>query len=453
MTVKLRFAPSPTGLIHVGNIRTALMNALFCRQNGGTFLLRLDDTDLERSTDAFAAAIGADLQWLGLTYDDCFKQSQRMDRYHTVKQQLIDMGRLYPCYESADELERKRKKALARKMPPVYDRASLALTDAEKQAYESEGRTAHWRFKLDLTDIHFHDLIRGDVRIDARSVSDPVLIREDGSFLYTLCSVIDDMDYGISHIIRGEDHVTNTAVQIQIFEALGYTIPTFAHHPLLTDSTGEKLSKRLGGLSVQSLREQGLEPMTILSYLARIGTSDSVVPCTDIEALIKGFDITRTSNSPARFVSDDMLSLNGTILGCYDSMQVTDRLEKTLGTSVPDNFWDCVKFNLSIFNDVQTWHTMMAHAPENISLPPHEQDFIKTAIECLPAVHSKNLWQEWTQKLKEQTGRKGKDLFMPLRLALTGMNHGPEMAVVINLLSLDAMKQRLLNVHFDAETA
>ena len=443
MTVTLRFAPSPTGFIHVGNIRTALMNALLARQHNGTFYLRLDDTDTVRSTDEFANAIQQDLKWLGLNYDDTFRQSDRMARYDEIKQTLIDAGRLYPCYETADELERKRKRQLSKSLAPVYDRAALNLSDAEKTEFETSGRTPHWRFKLDLTDIHFHDLIRGDVRIDARSVSDPVLIREDGSYLYTLCSVIDDMDYHITHIVRGEDHVTNTAVQIQIFAALNAKIPTFAHHPLLTDDKGEKLSKRIGGLSVKSLREQGLEPMTILSYLARIGTSDSVEPRTNIADIASGFDIGRTSNSPARFVNDDMFALNAQICALYDYEQIKTRLHAICPDADMD-FWNGVKFNIKYFSDVKQWYDIIYNfTPVKSDIAQH--DFLKTALDILPDAGTENFWKIWTKSIAEKTGRKGKDLFMPLRYALTAMEHGPEMAVIITLLGRDKIIQRIQN--------
>lgn len=444
MTVRLRFAPSPTGFIHVGNIRTALMNALFARQNGGIFFLRLDDTDLERSTQEFAQAIKEDLIWLGLNFDETFTQSSRMARYDEVKQQLIDAGRLYPCFETSEELDFKRKRQLARKRPPVYDRSSLELTDEQKAQYESEGRKPHWRFKLNEGEIVFQDMIRGEVRIDPATVSDPVLIRADGSYLYTLCSVIDDMDYKISHIIRGEDHVTNTATQIQIFEALGSHIPTFAHHPLLTDAQGEKLSKRIGGLSIRSLREKGFEPQTILSYLARIGTSDSVVPRKNVAEIADGFDIARTSHSPARFVPQDMENLNSQIVSLYEFADVESRI-KSLVPQANKEFWEGVKHNIKFLSEVQSWGDIVFTAPEKVDLST-EKEFLQVALDKLPSEEiswNADIWKLWTKDISEATGRKGKNLFMPLRLALTSMEHGPEMSVMILLLGRDEVIQRL----------
>ena len=445
MSVKLRFAPSPTGFIHVGNIRTALMNALLARKMGGTFLLRLDDTDAERSTEEFAEAIKQDLTWLGLHYDDHVKQSDRMARYDAVRDALIASGRLYPCYETPEELERKRKRQMAKGKPPVYDRAALTLTHEEKTALENEGRKPHFRFKLNLTDILFKDMIRGDVKIDATSVSDPVLVRADGTYLYTLCSVIDDCDYNITHIIRGEDHVTNTAVQIQIFEALGAEIPLFGHHPLLTDDKGEKLSKRIGGLSVRGLREAGIEPQTILSYLARIGTSDPVEAHITLDDLVAGFDIARTSHSAARFSAQDMEHLNGNILSLYPYEQIETRL-KTLVPNANKDFWHGIRHNLKLFSDVSLWNDIIFGNPE-LLVDEDDKDFIKMALEILPDdAWDDTIWTKWTNALKDKTGRKGKNLFMPLRKALTGMEHGPEMAVVTRLLGRYKVMERLSGV-------
>lgn len=442
MSVKLRFAPSPTGFIHVGNIRTALMNALLAHINKGHFILRLDDTDLERSTEEYAEAIKQDLNWLGLHFDESFKQSERMERYNAVRDELIAAGRLYPCYETAEELDYKRKRQMARGKPPVYDREGLNLSDEDKAKYESEGRRPHWRFKLDLEEIYFHDLIRGDVRIDAKNVSDPVLIRADGSYLYTLCSVIDDADYDITHIVRGEDHVTNTATQIQIFKAIGAKVPEFAHHPLLMDAQGEKLSKRIGGLSVRSLREEGLEPLTILSYLARIGTSDPVEARSQFEDIVKGFDIGRTSNSPARFSDTDMRALNSQILATYDFKHVKSRLHD-LSSDIDADFWDGVKFNIKYLKEAKEWAGILFGAPKSTA-DSADKDYLETALKAIPEGDwSEDIWKIWTGHLKEKTGRKGKQLFMPLRQALTGMNHGPEMAVLISLLGRERLSQRL----------
>lgn len=443
MTVKLRFAPSPTGYLHVGNIRTALMNALLCRQQGGSFMLRLDDTDFERSKPEYIEAAREDLAWLGITYDAEAQQSKRMDRYDAVCNDLKKIGRLYPCYETPEELDRKRKRQLSKGKPPVYDRTSLSLTLDEIKTFEAEGRKPHWRFKLNTETIIFHDLIRGEVKIEAETVSDPVLIRADGTYLYTVCSVIDDTDFGITHIVRGEDHVTNTATQIQIFQAIGGAVPIFAHHPLLTDSAGEKLSKRLGGLSVRELRTHGIEPEAILSYLARLGTSDAIIACQNFAEICEGFDITRTSQSAARFVPEDMFALNSHILA-HSYFDKYEKQLKAINPAINAEFWDGVKHNIKLLSDVTEWSDIVFAEP-NIICDDTDKEFIKIALEVLPSQEnwSQTVWQDWTAIIKEKTDRKGKSLFMPLRKALTGMEHGPEMAVMITLLGHNKIADRL----------
>ncbi len=443
MTVKLRFAPSPTGYLHVGNIRTALMNALLCRQQGGSFMLRLDDTDFDRSKPEYIDAVREDLAWLGITYDNEAQQSKRMARYDAVCDELKKIGRLYPCYETPEELDRKRKRQLAKGKPPVYDRASLNLTPTEIDSFNQEGRKPHWRFKLNTETIIFNDLIRGEVKIEAETVSDPVLVRADGTYLYTVCSVIDDVDFGITHIVRGEDHVTNTATQIQIFQAIGGDVPIFAHHPLLTDSSGEKLSKRLGGLSVRELRSQGIEPEAILSYLARLGTSDAIIACQNFTQICDGFDITKTSQSAARFVADDMFALNAHILAHSPFDKYAIRL-KEIHSEINEAFWEGIKHNIKLLSDVAEWSDIVFGTPD-LMYDESDKEFIKTALEFLPSptAWSQNVWHDWTKILKEKTDRKGKSLFMPLRKALTGMEHGPEMAVIITLLGHDKITNRL----------
>lgn len=443
MTVKLRFAPSPTGYLHVGNIRTALMNGLLCRQQNGHFMLRLDDTDFERSKPEYIQAVREDLAWLGLNYDAEAQQSKRMDRYNAVRDQLIASGRLYPCYETPQELDRKRKRQLSKGKSPVYDRAALNLSKEEIEAFEAEGRKPHWRFKLNSGMIHFTDLIRGEVKIDAETVSDPVLVRADGSYLYTLCSVIDDTDFGITHIVRGEDHVTNTATQIQIFQAIGDAMPIFAHHPLLTDAKGEKLSKRLGGLSIRELRESGIEPEAILSYLARLGTSDPILARTSFQEICDHFDISRTTQSAARFVPEDMFALNSQILANSPFEKFQDRLQNMHANMTPE-FWEGIKHNIKLLSNVKSWCDIIFETPA-LKCDPEDQDYIAQALEHLPAENSwsETVWQEWTNDLKHKTSRKGKSLFMPLRKALTGQEHGPEMAVIVNLLGRDRIAERL----------
>lgn len=446
MTVKLRFAPSPTGYLHVGNIRTALMNSLLCRQQNGQFMLRLDDTDFERSKPEYIEAAREDLEWLGISYDTEAQQSKRMARYDAIRDELITAGRLYPCYETPQELDRKRKRQLSKGKPPVYDRAALSLSAEDITNFEAEGRKPHWRFKLNSGFIQFTDLIRGDVKIDAETVSDPVLVRADGSYLYTLCSVIDDMDFNITHIVRGEDHVTNTATQIQIFEAIGSKIPHFAHHPLLIDAKGEKLSKRLGGLSVRELRENGIEPEAILSYLARLGTSDPIVARQDFQKICDHFDISRTTQSAARFVPEDMYALNTQILANSPFEKYQTRLEEIYPNITPE-FWQGIQHNIKFLKDIKAWYAIIFDTPQ-LMCDSADQEFIQDALNHLPPQDSwsDTIWQNWTNILKEKTGRKGRNLFMPLRKALTGQEHGPEMAVLVTLLGYEKILERLQSV-------
>ncbi|MEO1137155.1 MAG: glutamate--tRNA ligase, partial [Pseudomonadota bacterium] len=352
MTVKVRFAPSPTGKLHVGNVRAALWNWLFARKSGGTFVLRIDDTDQERSTKANEDGIRADLAWLGLDYDETFSQSARFERYDAARDKLKADGLLYPCYETAEELDRKRKIQRARGLPPVYDRAALSLTADEIAALEAEGRKPHWRFKLSQTPVKWNDLIRGEVTVDTKSVSDPVLIREDGMYLYTLPSCVDDIEMAITHVMRGEDHVTNTGVQIEIFEALGGKAPAFAHHSLLVGADGQGLSKRLGSLSLEAMRDDGLEAAAITSLLAKLGTADPVTPQPDLQALARGFDFDRVGRAPARFDMAELLALNAKLLHETSYANVADRLQ-ALGVS--ETLWDAVKGNITLLKDAADW--------------------------------------------------------------------------------------------------
>ncbi len=440
MTVKVRFAPSPTGKLHVGNIRTTLFNWLYARHHGGMFILRLDDTDKARSTEAFAQGIRDDLNWLGLEWDEEFSQSQRFDRYDSVTKQLKESGRLYPCYENPDELDRKRKRQLAQGKPPIYDRAALKLTDEEKAAFEAEGRTAHWRFQLEPRDVVWQDLVRGDQHIDAASLSDPVLIRGDGSYLYTLPSVIDDIDMAITHVIRGEDHVANTGAQIQIFEALDGTPPVFAHHNLLVKGDGQALSKRFGALSVESLREEGLEPLAIISHAATIGTSDPVQPYDDRKKVAENFSFEKLSRAPARFDEDELRGLNAKLLHILSFEAVEDRLA-AIDTQLDKAFWHAVQANLNVFDDVKKWQGVIYG---EITPVIEDQAFTDQAATFLPEGElAPDSWKIWTAKVKEETGRKGKSLFHPLRLALTGHERGPELAQLLPLMGREKVLDRL----------
>ncbi len=440
MTVKVRFAPSPTGKLHVGNIRTTLFNWLYARHHGGVFILRLDDTDKVRSTAAFAQGIRDDLDWLGLEWDQEFSQSERFERYDAVTQGLKDSGRLYPCYENPDELDRKRKRQLAQGKPPIYDRSALKLTDNQKTDLEAEGRTAHWRFKLEERDVSWQDLVRGDQHIDASSLSDPVLIRGDGSYLYTLPSVIDDIDMAISHVIRGEDHVSNTGAQIQIFEALGRKPPIFAHHNLLVKADGQALSKRFGALSVESLREDGLEPLAIISHAATIGTSDPVQAFPERKKIAENFGFDKLSRAPARFDEEELRGLNAKLLHILPYEKVKGRLSE-IDSRLDEKFWQAVQANLSVFEDVRTWQEVVY---DQIDPVIEDGEFSDQAAKLLPDGELDDTsWKTWTSAVKETTGRKGKSLFHPLRLALTGQERGPELAAMLPLMGRDKVLKRL----------
>ncbi|WCL53006.1 glutamate--tRNA ligase [Gimibacter soli] len=438
MTVKVRFAPSPTGKLHVGNIRAALVNWLFARQQGGTFFLRIDDTDRERSTLENEEAIKRDLAWLGLNYDDTFRQSERFSRYDEVVADLKAAGRLYPCYESAEELEMKRKIQLGRGLPPVYDRAALSLTDEDLAKLEAEGRKPHWRFKLEVpARVEWNDLIRGTQSIDMAALSDPILVREDGSYLYTLPSVIDDVDYGITHIVRGEDHVTNSAVQAQIFEAVGGKVPEMAHFALLTGKGGEGLSKRHGAMSVEEYRDEaGIEPMAIISLLARLGTSEPIEAFVSPEPLIEGFAFSKFGRSTAKLDPADLDILNAKILHATPFALVADRLD-----GLDEAFWEVVKPNLNKLADVKDW---LAIVRGPVTPVIEDAAHMAKALELLPSGElDGETWGVWTNAIKEATGVKGKGLFMPLRLALTGQERGPEMATLLPLIGRQKVAARL----------
>lgn len=443
MTVAVRFAPSPTGFLHVGNIRLALINWIFARQAGGDFLLRLDDTDTERSEQHYAEAVERDLGWLGLTWDRFARQSDRIDRYQAVMDQLQAMGRLYPCFETAEELGLKRKVLRNAGKPPIYDRAALRLTDQEKSDLIAQGRRPHWRFLLQPGAIEWSDLVRGPVRFDAADLTDPVLIREDGRFLYTLSSVVDDADFAISHVIRGEDHVANTAVQIQLWQALGAPVPDFAHLALLTDAGGQGLSKRLGSLGIGALRdEEGLEPMAILSFLARLGTSDPIEPKPKLEDLVESFAFAKQSRAPAKFDIEELRRLNAKLLHLLPFDRVRDRLANLGLSEVDDAFWHAVRPNLERLRDTAHWWRM---AREPVAPALVDPSLTETAAELLPPEPwSTETWAAWTKAVRAASGLSGKALFRPLRLALTGLEHGPEMKNLLPLIGRTRAHARLL---------
>ena len=430
-----RFAPSPTGYIHVGNLRTALMNYLIAKQSGGTFVLRLDDTDPLRSTREYADAIKQDLEWLGLHWDRVEKQSTRLERYNAAADNLRKIGRLYECFETPTELDLKRKKLLNMGKPPVYDRAALALSEAEKTALRTERGPGHWRFKLDQQRIEFRDGILGDLSIDAASVSDPVLIRGDGQFLYTLASVCDDIDFGITDVVRGSDHVTNTATQIQIITALGGVVPDFAHHSLLTGPQGEPLSKRLGTLALRDLRNQGVQPMALLSYMARIGSSDPVELRHEMDALVDGFTLARFGAAPTKFDLQDLFPLTAHYNQALDFSDVSDFIAKLgVPADMAEAFWNVMRENITVLADLEGWWALCRDGVEAV-IDEADMEFVAHALTLLPeGPFDNNTWGEWTKAVKLATGRKGRGLFMPLRKVLTGMDRGPDMSHLLPLL-------------------
>ncbi|APE44657.1 glutamate--tRNA ligase [Sulfitobacter alexandrii] len=430
-----RFAPSPTGYIHVGNLRTALMNYLIARKAGGTFILRIDDTDPERSKEEYVDGIKEDLTWLGLEWDRVERQSERLDRYHAAADELRAKERFYEAFETPTELDLKRKKQLNMGKPPVYDRAALALTDTQKDALRAERGNGVWRFKLDQSRIEWEDGILGAISIDAASVSDPVLIRGDGQILYTLASVVDDTDMGVTHVVRGSDHVTNTATQIQIMQALGHDHPAFAHHSLLTGPQGEALSKRLGTLALRDLREQGVEPFALLSLMARLGSSDPVELRTDMATLIEGFDIDRFGSAPTKFDVRDLFPLTGRYLQTRSAEDVADSITDIgVPADQATRFWSVTRENIETLHDLKPWWEMFRDGADPV-IEEGDESFVAEAMALLPPMpFDETTWSTWTAEVKEKTGRKGRALFRPLRLALTGQEHGPEMANVMPLL-------------------
>ena len=432
-----RFAPSPTGYIHVGNLRTALMNYLIARKAGGTFILRIDDTDPERSKEEYVDAVKQDLEWLGRHWDRVERQSERLDRYAAAADALRASGRFYEAFETPVELDLKRKKQLNMGKPPVYDRAALALSAPERDALRAERGQGVWRFKLDQSRIEWADGILGDISIDAASVSDPVLIRQDGQVLYTIASVVDDTEMGVTDVVRGSDHVTNTATQIQIIDALGGTAPRFAHHSLLTGPQGEALSKRLGTLALRDLRARGVEPMALLSLMARLGSSDPVELRTDMAALIDGFDIARFGSAPTKFDEADLFPLTGRYLQSLPLEDVADRISD-LG--VPDAvaapFWTVMRDNIETLGDLEAWWALCRDGADPV-IEDEDAAFVAEAMALLPeGPFDGDTWGAWTGAVKAATGRKGRGLFMPLRKALTGPAPGPDMSALMPLLQV-----------------
>ena len=433
MSVVTRFAPSPTGRLHVGNIRTALHNFLFARKHGGRFVLRIDDTDRERSREEFVEAIRDDLRWMGLVADTEVRQSVRFDLYEREFERLKSAGRVYACYETPEELELRRKVLLGRGLPPVYERKA-------EDAPVPEGRRAHWRFRLDHdSPIEWNDLIRGPQRFDPKLLSDPVVRREDGSWLYLLPSVIDDVDLQITHIVRGEDHVTNSAAQIQMFEALGSKAPAFAHEALLVAAEG-KLSKRLGSYGAEHLREEGVEPMAMLSLLARIGTSQPVEPIASLDELARDFDFAHFGRAPAHFDPHDIELLNARLLHKLDFAAVADHLP----ADVAEEDWLLLRPNLERLSDFERWFDVLHGEVDTPELAHDERLLLRDAAAIAEGLDwDAEPWRALTGELKASSGKKGRELFHPLRLALTGKESGPEMAGLVARMGKNRALQRL----------
>ena len=438
--MKVRFAPSPTGLLHVGNARIALANHLLAQREGGQFLLRIDDTDAERNRPELEQAIQQDLRWLGVTWDETYRQSDRLDRYAGAAQRLKSSGRLYPCFESEEELNAKREQRVRRRLPPIYDRAMLKLTPEQRAAAEAGGKRPYWRFMLAPQPAEWDDMVLGPRSVKLTAVSDPVLIRADGTPLYTFTSVVDDIASGITHVIRGEDHVTNTGIQVDIWAALGGRPDRvrFAHLPLLMDQEGGKLSKRFSSLTLRSLRHDGIEPTALAGYVARLGTSDDPAPLPMAE-LARTFALSHVSHSATRFDGRQLLALNRRVLHTLPFEAVRDRLP----TGATAAFWNVVRGNLDLLSEVGGWWDVVAGA----IVPPMiegEADYLRAALDALPPEPWDDAaWATWTNALRAATGRRGKPLFLPLRLALTGEDHGPEMQALLPLIGRDRAAARL----------
>lgn len=439
MTVT-RFAPSPTGHLHVGNIRTALHNFLLAKQSGGRFLLRIDDTDAARSKEEYVEAIRADLAWLGLHPEGEERQSVRFAIYEEAFARLEAAGRVYPCWETPHELDLRRKVLLGRGLPPIYDRAALKLSAEEKAARIAAGELPHWRFLLDHDEpIAWEDGVRGPQKFEASQMSDPVVRRADGSWLYMLPSVIDDVAMGVTSILRGEDHVSNTAAQVQMFTALGAPVPQFAHEALLVGTEG-KLSKRLGSLGAAHFRDSGIEPEALVALLGRLGTSDPVDPALGLEELAAAFDLSRFGRAPARFDEAELERVNAAIVHAFRFDSVAYRLPEGMDAAA----WEAVRPNLSRVAEAADWWAVVTGPVAAPELSDEDRAYCAQAAEMLGSLAwDAGIWKALTGALKDATGRKGKALFLPLRQALTGMEHGPDMAALLPLIGRDAALERL----------
>ena len=435
--IKVRFAPSPTGAMHIGNTRTALFNWLLAKKLGGEFILRIDDTDLLRSKKEYEDIIRDVLTWLGLTWSDEKRQTARIARHQEVAEKLKKEGRIYACYETPEELEFMRKRLMNKGLPPIYDRSALNLTAEQIAAYEKEGRKPHYRFKLEPGEIKWNDMIRGETVYDADKLSDPIIIREDGSFLYHLPSVIDDFDFGITHIVRGEDHVTNTASQIQMFEAIGGKVPVFAHLPLLTGKEG-KLSKRLGSLGVTDLRAEGIEAMSICSFLAKLGTSEAIEPFDNLEDLANSLDFSKMGRAQPKFDEEELKHFNTKVVRNLPYAKVKDRV------NVSEEFWNEMRSNLNVVADIALWDEI---CHQEITPIIEDKELLDTAADLLPEEPwCENTYSVLIEALKAKTGKKGKELFHPLRKALTAREDGPELKILLPILGREKTLKRLKGI-------
>ena len=438
--IKVRFAPSPTGYLHIGNFRTALVNFLFARNVNGHFMLRIDDTDQERSSLEYEEAIKEDLSWMSINWDSLEKQSSRLSNYDDALETLLDKKRAYPCFETAEELSLKRKGQLSSGKPPVYDRSALKLSDSDIADLKSKGKKAHYRFLLNHTDVNWDDLVKGPSKYNMSNLSDPVILREDGRVIYTLASVVDDIDFKVTDILRGEDHMTNSAAQIQLFEALGSSAPRLGHLSLLTDISGSGLSKRLGSLSLKDLRHEGFEPMAISSLLSKVGTSDPIDVFKDIKQIIKEFDINKFGKSKPKFDKNELSNLNSKFFQLMDYEDIINKL-KTMDLNITKEFWYLIRGNIEILDDVKIWMNVCFG---NIQTKNIDSDLLSLALKLLPHDQfNENTWSIWTNLLKIESGKKGKDLYKPLRLCLTGQDNGPEMASLISIMGKDKVIERL----------
>lgn len=442
MTKICRFAPSPTGFLHVGNIRAAIINFLYAKKVGGKFLLRLDDTDVERVRDEYRDMILTDMAWLGLEYDLLFKESDRLEKYEEAKNKLIASGRLYECFETPEELNLQRKAQIASGITPIYNRASLQLTAEQKSNLRAQGLKPHYRFLLEDKTTSWEDKIKGKITYEGRHFSDPVLVRDNGVPTYTFCSVVDDVEYAITDIIRGEDHITNTAIQIQIFEALGSTAPDFAHLALVKASEG-KISKREGGFDVRSLRAEGYEPMSVINLLAQIGTSEGIKIHKDFDELVAEFSFSKFSKSSTNYDISELTNINQKLLQKSDLTDVKPSLEKLGLSEIDAKFFGCMKQNITFLNELKSWWKICQEEFRYVN-KAEDKEFLQLAATLLPQDTSDiNCWQNWLEKIKENTNRKGKELFMPIRLSLTGVEHGPELKFLVNFINREEILKRL----------